>query len=148
MKQTLFEESLKMHQILLNCIADHENKEGICHVLMGELILKTERSQTWVNQAIDRINVEDQCIQWLGKDTYRIHYKNLREKGVFAKVEELLNKTLEDETLLDQKDNYITQKYGVTTRTVQMFKVYRRAGWPTPDNKPPKKTKESTEMVS
>ena len=80
MNATLFEESLKQHQILLDCIVSHTDEEGICHVLMGELILKTERSQTWVNQAIDRINVEDRCIEWIKKDVYKVHYRSLRER--------------------------------------------------------------------
>lgn len=143
MKETLFASSLRMHQILLNCIADHEDGEGICHVLMGELILKTERSQTWVNQAIERINVEDQCIEWIGKDTYRVHYKNLREKGVFAKVEMLLNEASKDSDLINQRDDFIAQQYDITLKTVRMFKTYMRAGWPTPEDKPERKPKKT-----
>ncbi len=141
MEETLYEFSLNNHQTLLNAILEHENQEGICEVSIGELILKTDHSQSWVGQAINRINTEDICIQIIGRDLYKVHYKDLKEKGVFAKIEKLLIESSKDENFISLPDKFIAQQYDTQIKTVQMFKAYKRAGWPTPDDKPEKKPK-------
>ncbi len=61
--ENMFIESLTLHQKLVDVIDETSNIDGYCCLTLKELGIKVGRCQTWVSQAIIRINTEDICIE-------------------------------------------------------------------------------------
>lgn len=118
-----FSMELKFHEIMLFEILRHENEKGICIVSQKEIAENIGKNTTWVQKAIKKLNAEDLCIEMIDKGMYKVHYTNIRERGVFQKVIQVL---IDKETSPDfiNKNTSIMEKYGVTKETVAVFRGY------------------------
>ena len=56
----LFSESVTSHQKLIYLLGDIRDKTGASHISQPEMARHVNKSQTWVGQAIRRLNTEDQ----------------------------------------------------------------------------------------
>ena len=126
---TLFENSFKLHQELVNILSDAKNDKGVSVISQPEIAKKINRSQTWVASAIKRLNTEDTCIQCIGNSQYMLYYEDLMTQGVFSKILFLIILTRESPSIFLKKDSEIAQEYNVQVKTVQMYKAYLRTGW-------------------
>ena len=82
-----------------------------------------DKNSTWVQKAIKRLNAEDLCIEMIDKGIYKVHYTNIKERGVFPKVLEMLIDKAALPNFTD-KEILLTEKYGVTKETVAVFRGY------------------------
>ncbi len=89
---------------------------------------KINRSQTWVANAIKRLNTEEICIELISSGKYKVNYEDLLSQGVFSKILFLIKNTFSDPTLILKKDSEIANEYGFNIKTVQMYKSYIRTG--------------------
>lgn len=62
-ESSLFAESLKNHQKLVNILVDARGEDNISRISQPEMARLIGHSQTWVAQAIKRLNTEDMCIE-------------------------------------------------------------------------------------
>ena len=88
--ENLFLKSFIKYQTLINTIIEYENEKGICVVSQIELAQKLSLSQTTISKLINRLNVEDMCVEIVSPGKYIIHYKNLLERGTFSCIWNLL----------------------------------------------------------
>lgn len=84
------------------------------------------RSQSWVTQAIRRLNTEDKCIEMLAAGTYILHYTNLLEQGVFSEIKQLILECHNSPGFFYERDSIIASRRGVRIKTIQMLKAYLR----------------------
>lgn len=128
-KSSLFAESVKIHQRLIDVLIDAKGEDNISRLSQPEVARLVGRSQTWVVQAIKRLNTEDLCIEMLGSEKYVVHYTNILNQGVFSEIMKLIIDCNEDFELFKEKDSMIAGERNLNIRTVQMFKAYLRTGW-------------------
>ena len=129
MGETLFALSLSKCQKLIDVMLEYENNEGICVVSQTELAKRLSLAQTNISNAIKKVNVEDLCIEMLYPGFYKVHYKNLFERGTFSCIWNLMLDAQEDFKLVFEKNQIIADRYGYKLKTVQMFKSYIKTGW-------------------
>jgi len=128
-KNSLFAESVKNHQRLVNILADVRDKDNISHLSQPEMARLVGHSQTWVVQAIKRLNTEDTCIEMISSEKYVVHYTDILTQGVFSEIMKLIIDCCEDPELFKVKDSTIAKERCLNIKTVQMFKAYLRTGW-------------------
>lgn len=131
MKETLFIESVKHHQDLINHILKYKESDGVCRVCQAQLMLDTGRHWTWIDKAIKRMNMEEVCIQKKGTSEYIVIHESLHEAGVFARILQMLNDTYETPEIVRMKDAELMAKYECKLKTVQMYRSYALTGWKT-----------------
>ncbi len=122
----LFIDSFNNHQSLINELKRHEAKDNICYISQPALAKMLCHSQTWVEQAIKRINSEDECIKCIGLGKYTVAYDDLSKSGVFSSILFLMAELLRDTNMFYLKDQELAVKYNKPIRTIQMFKSYVR----------------------
>lgn len=127
--RSLFEESLKNHQKLVDVLVDAQDENGISRLSQSEMARRVDHSQTWVSQAIRRINAEDVCIEKISAGVYRVHYSNLAAQGVFSKILNLMIDCYCDFSVFQKKDREIAEEWDLKLRTVQMFRAYLLTYW-------------------
>lgn len=125
-KSSLFVESVKNHQRLVNIFIEAQNKSGISLLSQQEVSKLMNRSPAWVKKAIKRLNTEDTCITMMAPGKYVVHYSNILEQGVFSEILKLIIDCNDAPELLHIEDRAIATKRGINIRTVQMFKAYLR----------------------
>lgn len=125
----LFFESVKNHQRLVNILADARAKGNISCLSQPEMARLVGRSQTWVVQAIKRLNTEDTCIEMIASEKYVVHYTDVLAQGVFSEIMKLIIDCFKDPELFKVKDSTIAAERSLNIKTVQMFKAYLRTGW-------------------
>ena len=128
-KSSLFTESVKIHQRLLDILIDARGVDNISHISQPEMARLVGRSQTWVAQAIKRLNTEDMCIEMLAPEKHVVYYTNILAQGVFSEIMTLINDCYEDIGLFEVNDSTIAEERKLNIRTVQMFKSFLRTGW-------------------
>ena len=118
-----FDREIDFHILMLKTFLEYENENGICIVSQKEIAENIGKNTTWVQKAIKKLNAEDLCIEMIDKGMYKVHYTNIRERGVFPKVIQML---IDKETSPDfiNKNTSIMEKYGVTKETVAVFRGY------------------------
>ena len=129
MEENLFAISLIICQKLINAMLEYENENGVCVVSQTELAKRLSLAQTNISNAIKKVNVEDLCIEMLSPGLYKVHYKNLLERGTFSCIWTLMLDAGEDYRLVFEKNQIIADRYGYRLKTVQMFKAYIKTGW-------------------
>ena len=127
--ESLFADSLKLHQQLVDILADARDETGISLISQPEIAAKINRSQTWVASAIKRLNTEEICVELISNGKYKLNYENLLLSGVFSKIKVLIRDTQLDPSMFSKKDSAIAEEYGFSIKTVQMYKAYLRTGW-------------------
>jgi hypothetical protein len=127
-ENNLFIKSFIKYQTFINTIIEYENENGICTVSQIELAKRLSLGQTTISKLIDRLNVEDNCIEMLSPGMYVVHYKNLLERGTLSCIWNLLCDTEKNYQLLFESDKKIAERYGYKLKTVQMFKAYAKTG--------------------
>ena len=127
--ESLFADSLKLHQQLVDIFVEARDENGISLISQPEIAAKIDRSQTWVASAIKRLNTEDTCIELISNGKYKLHYENLLLSGVFSKILLLIRDTQLNPSMFSQKDSIIAEEYGFSVKTIQMYKAYLRTGW-------------------
>lgn len=127
--ESLFADSLKLHQRLVDILVEARDENGFSLISQPEIAVKIGRSQTWVANAIKRLNTEDTCIEFISNGKYKLHYDNLLLSGVFSKVLLLIRDTQLNPSMFGKKDSIIAEEYGFSIKTVQMYKAYLRTGW-------------------
>lgn len=118
--------SLANSQKLVDTLVQHKNDEGISAISQSEIARSINRSQTWVSQAIRRINTEDTCIEIIGESQYVVHYSNLSERGVYSTILDLISLTLKYPEILRMQDNELSRLISSPVKTIQMYKAYMR----------------------
>ena len=131
MKDTLFIESVKHHQDLIDRMLKYKESDGVCRVCQAQLMLDTGRHWTWIDKAIKRMNTEEVCIQKKGTSEYIVIHESLHEAGVFARILQMLNDTYETPEIVRMKDAELMAKYECKLKTVQMYRSYALTGWKT-----------------
>ncbi len=126
---SLFVDSYQMHQKLVDTILKFKEEDGVCRISQPQLALLVDRSQTWVSQAIRRINTEEVCIEAVGSGAYVVRYENLIDRGTFAEVFWLMLAAYDDPSIIHVPDKEIATARNIKVTTVQMFKAYVRTGW-------------------
>lgn len=121
-------DSLELHQKLINILVEARDENGISLISQPEMAKKINRSQTWVANAIKRLNTEEICIELISSGKYKVNYEDLLSQGVFSKILFLIKNTFSDPTLILKKDSEIANEYGFNIKTVQMYKSYIRTG--------------------
>ena len=114
---------IEHHIKMLETILEYINEDGICIVSQSEIAARINKNKTWVSKAIKRLNAEDICIEQIEKGKYKIHYTNIKERGVFPKIIKLIVDKADPSNFLE-KDDVLREKYGVSKRTVQIFTGY------------------------
>ena len=127
--ENLFVDSLKLHQRLVDIFVEAKDENGFSLVSQPEIAARIGRSQTWVANAIKRLNVEEPCVEMISAGKYKLNYECLLTDGVFSKIMCLIMDTRLDVDLFLEKDSDIATKYGFKLKTVQMYKSYLRSGW-------------------
>lgn len=125
----LFIESLLNHQKLINILVEYRDGNNISRISQPKMAILMDRSQTWVAQAIKRINTEDVCIEFRGAEQYIVHYDNLLTRGVFSEIMRLMIILYETPDMFHEKDSDLACKYNLKLKSIQMFKAYLRTGW-------------------
>lgn len=128
-KNSLFIESFNNHQRLVNILVESRNEADISQLSQPEMARLMNRSQTWVVQAIKRLNTEDTCIEMIAREKYVVHYTDILTQGVFAEIWKLIVECYVTPELFHIKDSTIATERGIKVKTVQMFKSYLRSGW-------------------
>ena len=128
MAQDLFKISIAKCQKLIDTMLEYENENGICVVSQVELAKRLSLCQTNISDAIKKVNVEDLCIEKLSPGLYKIHYKNLSERGTFVCIFNLILDTIKNSELIFENNQTIADRYGYKIKTVQMFKAYMKNG--------------------
>ena len=128
-KKTLFLESLENHQKLIDILLECQNQEGICVISEKQLSIAMDRSLTWVQKAINQINREDLCVEFVGRDRYIVHYDDLIKRGVFNVVFRMMIDTFENIEILGWTNAQLMDCYGCKLQTVQMYRAYCTTGW-------------------
>lgn len=126
---SIFAESVKHHQRIVSILADARGEDNISHLSQPEMAGLVGRSQTWVAQAIRRLNTEDMCIEIIAPAKYIVYYTDILARGVFSEIMKLIIDCSEDPELFNVKDSVIATERCLNIRTVQMFKAYLRTGW-------------------
>ena len=127
--ESLFADSLKMHQQLVDIFVEAKDENGISLISQPEIAARIGRSQTWVVKAIKRLNVEEPCVEMISAGKYKLNYECLLTDGVFSKIMLLIVDTRLNVDLFFERDSDIAAKYGFKLKTVQMYKAYFRLGW-------------------
>lgn len=127
--ESLFADSLKLYQQLVDILAESKDETGFSLISQPEIATRIGRSQTWVASAIKRLNTEDICIELVSNGKYKLNYENLLLSGVFSKILVLIRDTQLEPSIFSEKDSVIAEKYGISVKTVQMYKSYLRTGW-------------------
>ena len=127
--ESLFADSLKLHQQLVDILVESKDENGFSLISQPEIATRIGRSQTWVASAIKRLNTEDICIELVSNGKYKLNYENLLLSGVFSKILVLIRDTQLEPSIFSEKDSIIAEKYGISVKTVQMYKAYLRTGW-------------------
>lgn len=128
-ESSLFAESLKNHQKLVNILVDARGEDNISRISQPEMARLIGHSQTWVAQAIKRLNTEDMCIDMIAVEQYIVYYTDILARGVFSEIMKLIMNCSENPELFKMKDGTIATERCLNIRTVQMFKAYLRTGW-------------------
>ena len=131
MKDTLFIESVKHHQDLINHLLTYKESDGVCRVCKSQLMLDTRRNWIWITKAIKRMNTEEVCVQQVGTGEYIVINELLFESGVFARILHMLMDTYESPEIVRMKDAELMAKYSCKLKTVQMYRAYALSGWKT-----------------
>ncbi len=117
-----FNYSLKNHQELVNIIRDMiEN--GETNFSKKTLASKIGKSPSWINLAIDKINREEICIEY-SSGGLTLNYTDLLHTGVFARIYLMLKDTETNPKLLNKDNLFLSEKYNVSIKTVQMYRAY------------------------
>ena len=111
------------HKIMLSTILEYKGEDGICRVSQMEISKKIHKNHPWVQKAIKRLNAEDNCIEMVKKGEYIIHYTNIEERGVFPQIFKLIEEKAHNPNFTE-RDKLLTQKYGVTEKTIDVFRGY------------------------
>jgi len=114
------DEEIYYHELLLESILKYKTADGICEVSQSVIAKEIHKNKTWVQKAIHRLNAEDTCIEMIKKGTYKIHYTNIRERGVFPKILMLIEEKKYNPDFTES-DILLTEKYHVTKKTVAIF---------------------------
>ena len=109
MEENLFALSLSKCQKLIDVMLEYENNEGICVVSQTELAKRLSLAQTNISNAIKKVNVEDLCVEMLYPGFYKVHYKNLFERGTFSCIWNLMLDAQEDFKLVFEKNQIIAE---------------------------------------
>lgn len=128
-ESSLFAESVKAHQRLVNILADARDEDNISRLSQPEMAGLVGRSQTWVAHAIKRLNTEDACIEMIAPEKYVVHYTDILARGVFSEIMKLIIDCCGDPELFNVKDGTIATERCLNIKTVQIFKAYLRTGW-------------------
>lgn len=120
------ETSLKNSQSLIDILLQFKNENGISVISQCELARCVEHSQTWVSQAIRRINTEDVCIERIGMSEYIVHYSNLMECGVYSTLFDLFYFTQEQPEIFSIQDAKLVKLIDAPIKTIQMYKAFMR----------------------
>ena len=131
MKDTLFIESVKHHQDLIDHILKYKEADGVCRVSQAQLMLDTGRTWTWIDKAIKRMNTEEVCVQKKGTSEYIVIHESLHKAGVFVRILHMLMDTYETPEIVRMKDAELMAKYECKLKTVQMYRSYALTGWKT-----------------
>lgn len=126
---SLFIESVKNHQSLINILADARGEDNVSRLSQPEIARLVGHSQTWVIQAIKRLNTEDICIEMIASEKYVVHYTDILTRGVFSEIMKLIIDCHENPELFKIKDSTIATERCLNIKTVQMFKAFLRTGW-------------------
>lgn len=127
--KSFFIESVKTHQRLVDMLAETKDKKGVSQLSQPDMARMMGRSQTWVEQAINRLNAEDVCIEMISPAQYVVHYTDILSRGVFHEIMKLIFDYDETPELFHEKDSVLAEDRGISIRTVQMSKAYLRSGW-------------------
>lgn len=130
--QSLFKNSFECHQRLIDILVEARNVDGYSLITQHEIAARVNRSQTWVTNAIKRLNTEEMCIETITEGVYRVYFEDLSSRGVFSKILVLIADTCLNPSLIQKKDSEIAKDYGYNIRTIQMYKAYLRTGWKHP----------------
>ncbi|MFV0240912.1 MAG: hypothetical protein ACK5H4_12850 [Lacrimispora sphenoides] len=127
-EKSLFSESVKNHQKLINILDDARGEDNISRLSQPEMARLIGHSQTWVAQAIRRLNTEDMCIEMIAPAEYIVYYTNILDQGVFSEIMKLIIDCIKSPELFNGKDGTIAKERCINIKTVQMFKSYLRTG--------------------
>lgn len=89
-ESSLFVESVKNHQRLVNILVEARGEDNISRLSQPEMARLIGHSQTWVAQAIRRLNTEDMCIEMIAPAEYIVHYTNILACGIFSEIMKLI----------------------------------------------------------
>ena len=128
MKDTLFNESVKHHQDIIDHILKYKGSDGVCRVCQAQLMLDTGRHWTWIDKAIKRMNTEEVCVQKKGTSEYIVIHESLLEAGVFSRILRMLMDTYETPEIVKMKNAELMAKYECSLKTVQMYRSYALTG--------------------
>jgi hypothetical protein len=126
-KSSLFSESVKNHQRLVNVLVEAQNKSGISLLSQQEASMLMNHSPVWVRKAIKRLNIENTCITMIAPGKYGVHYTDILGQGVFFEILKLIMDCKDKPELLHMEDRMIATQRGINIKTVQMFKTYVRS---------------------
>jgi RimJ/RimL family protein N-acetyltransferase len=127
----VFYKSAHTHQTLVDTIIRFKEEDGVSYLSTPEMGKLVNRSQTWVMQAIKRLNVEDTCVEMIKPGKYVVHYDNILSRGVFSKIQKLLIMCVSDFEIMKEviymTDKDVAKNHDMTLTTAQMFKAYLRS---------------------
>lgn len=123
-EKNILYKSLSKCQAIVDIMLEHKNEDGICIISQKEIAQKLSLTPSNISAAIDRINIEDMCIEKISPGKYIVHYKNLLERGTFLCIKNLIIDATKDHQLLIESNESIATRYGYKPSTIQMFKAY------------------------
>ena len=82
---TLFDESIKSHQELVDLLISYSNKNGICALSQKRMAQKLNKCPSWISQAIRRLNREETCIIKTPKG-YLVNIDDITAQGTFLQI--------------------------------------------------------------
>lgn len=117
------ERSLETHQKLIELIHNNYDKTGICRLSQKEMGVCLGKSQSWIAQAIKRINAEKVCIERVSGG-YIVNFTDLKQEGTFVKILELLSLFLDNPNFLEINEKQLAEMLSIKRRTIQAAKAY------------------------
>lgn len=115
--------SLKNHQSLVDLIQKNSDKYGNCKLSQHELAKQIGKSQTWISQAIKRINAEEICIV-KSKEGYSLKYTNIKSRGTFYEILNLIQLFIENPDIIKFNEKLLAEKLNIKRSTIQAAKAY------------------------
>lgn len=119
--------SIDKHIKMLNFMLSYKDADDVCSITQNEIAEYLGVGRTTVKNMIDRLNTIDDCVEKVGKSKYKVHYVELRERGIFKEILRCLPQFLL--WILDgtsEKINYIekAKRLNTTVKVVSIIEGY------------------------
>ena len=122
---TLFDESIKSHQELVDLLISYSNKNGSCALSQKRMAQKLNKCPSWISQAIRRLNREETCIIKTPKG-YLVNIDDITAQGTFLQIIQTMEYLANNPTKFNENEVDIAKDLNIKRETLQAAKTYLR----------------------